>query len=290
MQPVTDGTKQEKNSIFRTAWTMTVDILEWIWIFIKNTYNWSSLEFGYWFRLFIFTSKRLLRIELLLAIIGSVLFFGIIISKDMARSQQAMLEHGYLFFTIIMVLFSMNLIPKEKEDGTLEILWSQPVNRNNLLFLQLLTLTVWTFFLACGTFYLLNRYSAYQEKHIAEVIFMIATTSFTVGCFTVMVSAFCRQAIATGLVSLLILGIHYYWLKDLGPINLFYNPIPLPADQFQQGLKIAGSFIQNNTPVNTGSLFFNANFILNRFFVLVLSGFILDYLFRRLRKTAEWFT
>ncbi len=30
--------------------------------------------------------------------------------------------------------------------------------------------------------------------------------------------------------------------------------------------------------------------IMNRFFVIGLVGFVLDYLFRRLRRTAEWFT
>ena len=285
--------KPEKSSIIKTGWIFFVDSCDWLWNSVKNGYLWFILEFRYWLRLFIFTSKRLLRIELLLAIFGAILFFGIIISKDMARSQQTMLEQMYLFFTAIMVLFSMNVIPKEKEEGTLEILWSQPISRNKLIILQLSTLTAWTFVLSLVFLFSINHFSAYQEKYFLVMTILITTTSFTTGAITILVSTFCRQAIATGLVSLLILGIHYFWLKDIGPINLFYNPIPLPAEEFQKGLKIAGQGFQDISQ-NTGSsgwmLLLNMFFLFNRLFTLMVAGFVLDYLFRRLRRTAEWFT
>src|SRR5690606_35865943 len=107
---------------------------------------------------------------------------------------------------------------------------------------------------------------------------------------------------ATGLVTLLILGVHYYWLRNLGPVEVFYNPIPLPELK-KAGFDFSrGSIGPGNQPFNIVSAIFGLpgmiirslhldfNFIFNRIVVLVVTGFVLDYLFRRLKRTAEWFT
>ncbi|MBD3265751.1 ABC transporter permease subunit [bacterium] len=231
--------------------------------------QWGLRETAYWLRLFLFTSRRFLRIELLLAALGAVLFFGWVLTQDMVQNQRAMLEHCYIYFTAIMILFSMNLIPRERDEETLEILWSQPISRNKLIILQLTTLTAWALILCIGVIAGLNQFMAYNEDYLYLIPILIVTTAFAVGAITILVSTFCRQAIATGLVSLLILGAHYYWLRELGPIQLFYNPIPMPGGEMQGGFM---------------------NYLPNRIFLLILTGFVLDYLFRRLRRTAEWFT
>jgi hypothetical protein len=268
----------------RDAIVSLCETLVWIMRSLWGGLRWSWLEMRYWFRLFIYTSRLFLRVELLFAAIGALLFFSLIITQDMVRNQHTMLEHCYLFFTGIMVLFSMNLIPREREEETLEILWSQPINRNKMILLQLLTLTVWSLVLCLLVVLGFSQFMPYNEKHIYILPILVMTTVFTVGSITILVSTFCRQAIATGLVALLLLGVHYFWLRNLGPINLFFNPIPFPEEALQRG---AGRFANKNTE---GIMPLLISIAMNRFFVIVLTGFILDYLFRRLKRTAEWFT
>lgn len=229
--------------------------------------NWK--EMAYWFRLFLYTSHRFLRIEVYLAFVGAFIFFGWVLTQYRVSNMHDLLYFCYLYFTVVMVSLCMNLLPRERDEETLEILWSQPMRRGPLIILQLITMTVWLFLLSTVVVVGFSYFSAYTEGRWMMLLFLF-TTSFTVGSITVLISTFCRHSIATGLVSLLILGVHFFWLRPLGPIELFYNPIPFPGMQ--------------GSPLFLGSLIFN------RVIVLIVAGFVLDYLFRRLRHTAEWFT
>lgn len=178
-----------------------------------------------------------------------------------------LLHYSYLYFTAVMVMLCMNLLPRERDDNTLEILWSQPMRRGAMVFFQLFTVSIWILLLGVLVIFFFGYFGAYPGGEGTAILFLF-TTSFTVGAITILLSTFCRHGIATGLVALLILGVHFYWLRPLGPIELFYNPIPPPG---ARGYSFGFS-------------------IFNRVITLVLAGFVLDYLFRRLRQTAKWFT
>ncbi len=239
---------------------------------VKAGFIWSVREGIYWLRLFVHTSKRYLRVETYLALIGALVFFGYIISNDMARSQLELLRHSYVYFTIVMVWLASSLLPREREERTLEILWSQPMGRGRMVTLQLITLTVWVSVLCAAVVAFFSQYSSYQEGKWT-ILLCVSTTAFAVGAVTVLISTFTRHVIATALVALLIFGVHYYWLRDLGPISFYPTPIDPPG-------YVPPRWGKPQEP----SLW------LNRTVIAVLVGFILDYLYRRLKRTAEWVT
>lgn len=229
---------------------------------------WTYRETAYYLRFFLYTSRQL-RIECFLALLGAIAFFGYLLVNQQINHQRALLDYYYLYFSIVTILLAINLLPREKENETLEILWSQPMSRNRLIIIQLISLTAWILILSGIVLLVVGRFSAYLEGR-GMVLLCVLTTSFAVASITVLISTFCRHAIATGLVSMLVLGIHYYWLESLGPIALFYNPIPFPGMEPERDAMF--------------------NLIFNRVVLVFLVGFVLDYLFRRLKQTAEWFT
>jgi ABC-2 family transporter len=231
--------------------------------------KWSFRELSYWFRLFLFTSRLFIRVESFLALIGAFAFFGWVVTQNHGQNMRELLYYCYIYFSVVMVLLCMNILPRERDDETLEILWSQPIRRGALIVLQLITVTIWQLIFSLLVISFFSYFSAYTEGRWT-IVLLLTTTSFAVGSITILVSTFCKHGIATGLVSLLILGVHFFWLTSLGPIELFANPIAPPG------------VIPRNSPFY---------FILfNRIFVLVLAGFVLDYLFRQLRQTSKWFT
>lgn len=251
-----------------------------IWQFLK----WSRLESAYWFRLFLYTSRNFLRLEALLTVVGAVLFFGYVITNDLAQSGEALIYYSYIYFSVVMVLLAMNVLPREREIGTLEILWSQPLRRSSMVVVQLLTLSVWMLVLNLIWLGFIQYFTAYPEgKWI--LLLLVWTTTVSVGALTLLISTFCRHSIATGLVMMLLLGLHFYWLTSLGPVQFFYIPLDLvglidPAQAAPRGFGGRGG--------SSNSGWFDLMF--NRITLIVTVGFILDFLFRRLRRTAEWFT
>lgn len=230
---------------------------------------WGRRELVYWFRLFLFTSRRFLRVEVYLALIGAFFFFGWVIDENRAENMHDLLYYCYLYFTVVMVLLCMNLLPRERDENTLEILWSQPMRRGILIFMQLMTVAAWVLLLSLFVVVFFGYFGSYPDGRILMVVYLF-TTSFTVGAITILVSTYCLHGIATGLVTLLILGVHFYWLRPIGPIELFSNPILYPGAEAQP--------------------FGWLGMIFNRIVTLIVAGFVLDYLFRRLRQTARWFT
>ncbi|MBZ0255169.1 ABC transporter permease, partial [bacterium] len=239
---------------------------------IKTGIAYSIRESIYWLRLFLYTSKRYLRIETYLSLIGAFIFFGYVISNDMARSQFDLLKHTYLYFTVVMVWLASALLPREREERTLEILWSQPMGRGPMVTLQLITLTVWVTVLCAAVIAFFSQYSSYQEGRWT-VLICVSTTAFAVGAVTVLISTFTRHVIATALVALLVFGVHYYWLTQLGPLSFYPFPIHPPG----------------YVPPRWGAPK-EPSLWLNRTVLIVMVGFVLDYLYRRLKRTAEWVT
>ena len=137
--------------------------------------------------------------------------------------------------------------------------------------MQLITITVYMGLVLGITLMLYGRFKA-TEMYTGYVLGMSLSTGLTVGSLTVLISTFCRHGIATGIISSLIVGAHYVWIPTLGPIALFFNPFPESLGLFQ------------NAQLNVGSI------IGNRIFAGILLIFIFDYLVRRLRRTARWFT
>ncbi|RJP32880.1 MAG: hypothetical protein C4527_05345 [Candidatus Omnitrophota bacterium] len=240
-----------------------------VWGLLIRLIRWTLQETAFWFHLFRYTSRQFLRVEAYLSVLGAFAFFGTIILQDMSAHPRVMLEYCYIYFTIVMVLLAMNLLPRERERDTLEILWSQPMTRARLIVMQLITLSVWVFFLCLLVIVFFRRFTAYTEGSLMILLFVI-TSSLAVGAITVLISTFCRHAIATGLVSLLVMGIHFFWLRKLGPIEIYYNPISI-GQVWNQNLNLF-------------------DILFDRICLFVLIGFILDYLFRRLKQTAKWFT
>lgn len=265
-----------------------------IWQFLK----WSRLESAYWFRLFLYTSRNFLRLEALLTVVGAVLFFGYVITNDLAQSGEALIYYSYIYFSVVMVLLAMNVLPREREIGTLEILWSQPLRRSSMAVVQLLTLSVWMLVLNLIWLGFIQYFTAYPEGKWILLI-LVWTTTVSVGALTLLISTFCRHSIATGLVMMLLLGLHFYWLTSIGPIQFYFipgnleqmiNPESVSTPNFGGG---RGNFGGGRGGFNGGGASFSAiyfDLMFNRITLMVTVGFIFDFLFRRLRRTAEWFT
>ncbi len=263
-------------------------------LLLRLAWSKSCLEVSYWFQLFLYTSRNFLRLEAVLSVAGAVLFFGYIINNDLAKNGELLIYYSYIYFSIVMVLLSMNVLPREKSGGTLEILWSQPLSRSAMIVVQLVTLSIWMLALNLIWLIFIESFTAYPEgKWI--LLLLVWTTTVAVGAMTLFVSTFCRHAIATGLVSLLILGLHFYWLQTLGPVQFYFIPDNLPQlitgpETAQQGFGGRfggrGGFGGNNNSLF--SIWWDV--IFNRVTLIVTVGFILDFLFRRLRRTAQWFT
>ncbi len=226
-------------------------------------------ELNYLRVMFFSLSRNFLDAEGLLALIIAVVAFGILFLQGRPVGGHEMLDISYRLVSLLMILFGMNLLPRERERGTLELLWSQPISRGGLLLIQLLVLTAWGGLLLGLTFWFYGRFAAMEiDTHV--VLGMSLSTGFTVGLLTALVSTFCRHAIATGIVTFLLVGAHYVWIPNLGPVALFMNPIPetgVPI-RFMRGISIP----------------------FNRIFVFIFAAFLFDYLVRRLRRTARWFT
>lgn len=226
-------------------------------------------ELNYLRVMFFSLSRSFLGAEGLLALIIAVVAFGILFLQGRPVGGHEMLNISYRLVSLLMILFGMNLLPRERERGTLELLWSQPISRGGLLLMQLLVLTVWGGLLLWLTFWFYGRFEAVEiDTHV--VLGMSLSTGFTVGLLTALVSTFCRHAIATGIVTFLLVGAHYVWIPNLGPVALFLNPIP------EAGVPVRGMQ--------------EISVIFNRVFVLIFAAFLFDYLVRRLRRTARWFT
>ncbi len=260
----------------KSAWNAGKSFLGLIWRSLGAAFRaigfalaWSWLEFRYWFHIFLYMSRGFLRIEMYLSLVGAFLFFGWVLTHNLANHMVNLLYFCYLYFSVVMVMLCMNLLPRERDEDTLEILWSQPMRRGVMIFVQLTTVSIWVLLLSVFTILFFSYFGTYPGGQGLS-IFFLSITLFTVGAITVMISTLCRHAIATGLVTLLILGVHFFWLRPIGPIELFYIPMHPPGF--------------DGPPLSFWSLFFN------RFIVVVLAGFVLDYLFRRLRQTARWFT
>ncbi len=231
--------------------------------------RWSWREANYARALFFSLSRTFLSADGLVAITAMLFLFGYLFSQGRPISSHVLQDLGYRLISVLMILFGMNLIPRERDRNTLELMWSQPISRGGLVFMQLLVLTIWLGIFLYGTLAFYGRFKAI-DIHTGAILLMTLSTGFAVGLIAVLTSTFCRQGIATGIVSALIVGAHYVWIPRLGPIVLFMNPFQenaLPGEEFDPRM-----------------------IAFNRVFVLILIICLLDYLIRRLRKTARWFT
>lgn len=280
---------------FRRRWNNTSRL-------IQNGVQAAWWEAGYWIKLFLYTTRRILHVEVALSLAGAFVFFGWVVSRNLADNPRDLLYYCYLYFSVVTILLTMSLLPRERDEDTLEILWSQPIRRSSLIVIQLLTITFWQWVLCTAVVFFFSQYAAYTEGRW-WIVPLVVTSSFAIGAVTVLISTFTRHSMAAGLVALLIFGIHFYWLQQLGPVQIFYHTLPAAPPALRGGPprpETAVSLLSIHTLIfSTVSSALSYVFgkispcmplILNRFFVLALVGFVLDYLFRRLRRTAEWFT
>lgn len=304
---------EKKPNVFRRIGQGTISFLKGIpsglysfFVFLIQLWKTVLVECAYWFRLFLYISRNFLRLEAFLAIIGAVLFFGYVVTSDLAQSGELLIYYSYIYFSVIMVLLAMNVLPRERENGTLEILWSQPFRRGSMVVLQLVTLSFWMLVLNLIWLGFIQYFTAYPEGKWV-LLLLVWTTTVSVGALTLLISTFCRHAIATGLVALLVLGLHFFWLTSLGPIQFYFIPSNLEqliapsvpqtpsfgggdfggGGNFRGGGDFGGGGFNRGGP-SFFTLWFDV--IFNRVTLIVTVGFIIDFLFRRLRRTAEWFT
>ena len=235
----------------------------------KFAAQWAWGDARFYSALFIYTSRRFLRVEGYLALTAIILWFGFMFMSSGVKGGQIILNTYYSAFTIAMILIAMSLLPRERDEGTLEILWSQPFPRGGIILIQLFSLTAW---LAIIMFFMGLFFGSFlsSEAYFFWVAFFALTTAFAVALITVLIATFCRNAIATGVVAILIFGIHIFWIREIGPINLYFNPLP--------------SALAIRRDISIGAC------VANRVFLLILLGFVYDYLLRRLRHSAPWFT
>lgn len=232
---------------------------------LKHGLHWLGVESLYWSRMFYYVSRRFVRAEAAMALVALLVVFGTMLSNGMLSSANAWLETNYIVFTLVMIVFCANLLPREREEQTLEILWSQPISRNVLIVFQLLVLTLWCTILAALVMGVVGYFTLYMES-FGWILLSVVTTTFAVGAITILISTFTRQTLSTLLLAVLVFGLHYAWLRPLGPLDLYTMTAIVEPERDQPG------------------------FLVNRIALAVLLGFVLDYLFRRLRRTAEWFT
>ncbi|HPA46806.1 MAG TPA: ABC transporter permease subunit [bacterium] len=229
----------------------------------------------YYGAMFLYTSRRFLRIEGYIAIIAAVLWLSFLFLSYSPKGGREILDSSYRLFTVIMILFTINLLPRERDENSLEILWSQPLSRGGIVLVQVLSLTAWCGGLTLLIFAVFGPFLS-AELYPLWVGGFCLSTAFAVALITVLISTFCRNALATAIVAVLVFGIHFFWLKEIGPINLFFNPLPSP---------VGTSGVMDSS----GRIAIVAA-VANRLFLLALLGFVYDYLLRRLRYSSVWLT
>ncbi len=239
---------------------------------IATAYNrlWKSSR--YYGALFLYTSRRFLRVEGYIAVLAAILWLSPLFMNYSPKGGRELLESCYPLFTVIMILITSNLLPRERDENSLEILWSQPLPRGGIILVQVLSLTAWCGGLTLLIFAVFGRFLSAALYPLWFAGFCLST-AFAVALITVLISTFCRNAVATAIVAVLLFGIHYFWLKEIGPINLYFNP--LPSSVWTRG--------------SSGEVAVWAA-VANRLFLIALLGFVYDYLLRRLRYSSVWLT
>ncbi|HOE10888.1 MAG TPA: ABC transporter permease subunit [bacterium] len=234
---------------------------------------WKSSR--YYGALFLYTSRRFLRVEGYIAVLAAILWLSLLFVNYSPKGGRELLASCYLLFTIIMILITSNLLPRERDENSLEILWSQPFSRGGIVLVQVLCLTAWCGALVFLIFAVFGRFLS-AALHPVWFVGFCLSTAFAVALITVLISTFCRNAVATAIVALLLFGIHYFWLKEIGPINLFFNPLPSPVG--------TSGVMGSSGRIAVGAA------VANRLFLIALLGFVYDYLLRRLRYSSVWLT
>jgi len=239
---------------------------------LRRAVWWSWATARYYAALFLYTSRRFFRLEGLLAAAVTAVYFASVFLTYIPKGGREILGHYYIVFTIGMILLAMNLLPRERDERTLEVLWSQPLHRGAIVLVQIVSLTVWCAVLMVLMSILFGRYLTGEGFALWVSMFGL-TSAFSVALITVLISTFCRNAVATGIVAVLVFGVHYFWLKDLGPINIYFNPLPPP---------ILLARASPDVPVISA--------VANRLFLLCFLGLAYDYLLLRLRHSSRWLT
>ena len=164
--------------------------------------------------------------------------------------------------TVLFVMLSMGLLPREKEARTLELLLVCARSRHQILFQKFLPVCLFVALVALiltSGFYLLR--GGFSWVKMAWVPYLLAAT---IGILTVVITTYLRNQYAAGVVALLAaVVVTTLWLD---PLRFFYG--------FEAGPAFRGS----SPP----------NLLYNRILLAIAFGLLYDHAVRRLKRVELW--
>jgi ABC-type transport system involved in multi-copper enzyme maturation permease subunit len=170
-------------------------------------------------------------------------------------------------------LLSMNLLPQEIEDGTLEVTFTLPSSRNRHIMRQMAVVWFWNllFYSALATLY----YGLAECPTMPLTMSILPATIFFT-TLTVWISAVIRNGPLAGLLAALAAFIHFRYLPQIGFLKLFVNPFAEVTDTV--GRTIASEEVQSGVKGQNSAIIWS----------LLLTWLFVELLLRRMRKSELW--
>jgi len=231
-------------------------ILRWGFRILYRALRFLCQWLGNGFLLFASSSRRLFSASVLVIVAVALyvwLFFGWQVE---ANPMRVVLPPAL----VLTVLFSMNVLPREREDQTVEVFFSLPVRRFRLVIWHLVTIAVWLFlFLLVPAIFTAPVHS---EVGLRALLVQVYPSLLCISCLTLWISTFTRNGPAAGFVAGLVCLLHLFYFPAFGPIRLFPSPFLAQAAKWGGGQAIL---------------------------VLVLAALFIVLTNERLKKSELWF-
>jgi len=223
---------------FRRAAARAADIAAMLWFSARVSLGWQSA----------------------VAVGGAVLVFTVAVLGGYAWSERHIFRLLAGLESLLFVILSMGLFPREREEKTLEVLLSCARSRNGLLLLKFVPVCLFVaaeaLALATGFYAVVGGFSW------LKMFFIPYEIGAAVGILTVALSTYFRSQYAAGAVAILVsLAIAILWFD---PYETFYTSHI--------------SRMMRDRP----------NLLLNRVILAVVFGFLYDHALRRLRRLELW--
>lgn len=164
--------------------------------------------------LFAYSTRRMFTLRTMPVVVLTLLVWSYLAMMPGQNINSLTLLYGLVFA----VFFSMNILPRESESHTIEVFFSLPVRRYRLVWWHLLTVLIWAVIILLyqGLFLLAIGVSIQPMELIPAVFFF--------SCLTIWLSTYTRNGAAAGFLSGMILLLHLFVFKKLGPIQIFRSP------------------------------------------------------------------
>jgi hypothetical protein len=265
-QPTTDD--RRPSTVWRVLGPVTVITLPWVgsrWVLrrLRDARWWRRL--GRWSanaaHLLWLSSRLTLGTQALVLIAAAIGVFAYAALSEAVSTKEAVFSRLLLVETVVFVILSMGLLPREKEGRTLEVLLTSARSRHALILMKFVPVLLFVAVIAAGLtlgFYWLTG-GVFSWAKMWAIPYLLAVT---VGVLTVALSMHLRNQYAAAVVALLVAVVFgILWFE---PFTTFYDA---PVRRMMRS---------------------QPNLMVNRALVAVVFGFLYDHSVRRLRRVELW--